>query len=511
MVYNMVGIADLQKFNIKRCQMKIDNKYCYFYLTGVSLMDFLDMLNYKSWLYKTYQKSVTVRYVYIVKKLEKGNVVLRTTVGFGPLLLRFIMIKGYSVNESDLDAFKARTVIFPELKIKLYDFQERMVNDWINSGGIGVIKAPTGAGKTVLGCAIIKKTGRKTLILVHTSDLLINVWTDSLVKTFGPGIMSQVGIVGGGITDDDRMTMKIGSRTNDFDENMRKDIVIATFQTLINHMDELPEYKFGLMINDETHHCPAQMFKKVNAVIKAPYKLGLSATIKRLDGLEREIFGQLGDIQSKVSIRELINKGILAEPRFQSPIIVDKNIIEKIETCGYGGLNLSRYVKKMSASSTKKKDYIVNICKNVSARDRRFLLFTDYVKAEDVFVRDVYADSILKEGVKISIIDQNMSSDERSTVFNFLEEGEISGIIFGKLGSEGVNIPSVDVVIMSNGLKSPITFCQRVGRAMRRVEGKIFCDVYEVLIDTPMEIRWSEYNFAEYREEGFQKLVYKVE
>jgi superfamily II DNA or RNA helicase len=253
------------------------------------------------------------------------------------------------------------------------------------------------------------------------------------------------------------------------------------------------------------------MFRKINTIVRAPYKLGLSATIRRLDGLERDIFGQLGDVQSRVSIRELINKGILAEPRFQSPIIVDKVIIDEIDNCGLGGLSLSRFVKKKSASSEKKKNYIVDICKNIAARDRKFLLFTDYVYAEDVYVRDMYADALLKESVRVTVIDQGMSAEERSAVFGFLETGEINGIVFGKLGSEGVNIPSVDVVVMANGIKSPITYTQRVGRAMRRIPGKEWCDVFEVLIDTKMELRWSDFNFAEYREEGFQKLVYRVE
>lgn len=388
-------------------------------------------------------------------------------------------------------------------KDRVYDVTIDDAHSYIGNGMIN--------HNTVVGCAAIKQTGRKALILVHTSDLLINVWNDSLIKCFGPGIMSQVGIVGGGLTDADRMAMKVGARSNDFDENMRKDIVIATFQTLNNKLDELSRYKFGLMIVDETHHVPSQMFRKVNAMIRAPYKMGLSATIRRLDGLERDIFGQLGDIQSSVSIRELINKGILAEPRFQSPIIVDKDIIEEIDNCGFGGLNLSRFVKKKSASSEKKKNYIVNICKNVAARGRKFLLFTDYVYAEDVYVRDMYAEALLAEGIRASIIDQGMSAEERGVVFGFLEKGEISGIVFGKLGAEGINIPSVDVVIMANGIKSPITYCQRVGRAMRRIPGKEWCDVFEVLIDTKMEIKWSEFNFAEYREEGFQKLVYKVE
>ena len=999
----MVGLSELKKHfeNVKKCNMSLSDKYCYFSLSGVSTIDFLDIVNYKSWVYKSFQKMVNIRYVYIIKKLEKGITIVRTSVGFAPLLLRFLRIKGYQVRDEDIEVFKARNIVFPDLRIKLYDFQDRMVKDWMAAGGLGVIKCPTGGGKTILACSIVKQIARKTLILVHTSDLLINVWNDSLVKSFGQGIMGQVGIIGGGLTDKDRVAMRLGVRSGDFTENVRKDIVIATFQTLMNRMDELTQYKFGLMIVDECipidseiwtqdgivqyenlgygqdykrdifqvwsrdngdiivnngykkiktrmkhmyrtivetgdelicsldhkvlsrksdgreefveieiakniarslikpydmrkdcilarafgyilgdgwidvnrdsgaggdyeglarlqydlkrlnyyssigeereldstinsisygrltvhgtvynikfekrfsellvllghpigrktnqiyqipdwimngnidvkrefiagylgaessnpgfrgdndnklkksffvprfsfskrvdlierglefadqfkklledlsvhvsdistvegnirkdgtitkkiivtvgnqvdnlrryldvgcrycnekekegeiirlflkyvdecnqerlamrdnvislhnggmkneriisavnnsrtssqkdilsswgvedsnnydimrkylvhatngivadilhphkrddgsdiiaecakikkgmydfsdwkkkvcgdvifldilrheyrgyeqgytltvnsdhnyfvngfnvkncHHCPAQMFRKVNAVIRAPYKLGLSATIDRLDGMTRDVFGQLGDVQSKVSIRELINRGILAEPRFQSPIIVDHDVMDAIQDSGLSGLSYSRLVKKKSAASQKKKDYVVNICKNIAARNRKFLLFTDYVNAEDVFVRDNYAESLLKEDVLVSVIDQDMASDERSSVFNFLETGDISGIIFGKLGSEGVNIPSVDVVVMANSIKSPITFTQRVGRTMRRVPGKDFCDVYEVLLDLPTELKWSDFNFSEYRAEGFQKLTYRVE
>ncbi len=330
-------------------------------------------------------------------------------------------------------------------KEKVYDLTVDDVHSYIGNGIVN--------HNTILACSVIKQIARKTLILVHTSDLLINVWNDSLIKAFGQGIMGQVGIIGGGLSDKDRAAMRLGVRSGDFDENVKKDIVIATFQTLMNKMEDLTKYKFGLMIVDECHHVPANMFRKVNAVIRAPYKLGLSATTTRLDGMEKDCFGQLGDIRSTVSIRELINRGILAEPRFQSPIIVDYDVIDSLQDSGLAGLNYSRLVKKKSASSQKKKDYVVNICKNIAARNRKFLLFTDYVNAEDVFVRDMYADSLLKEGALVSIIDQDMTSDERSSVFNFLETGEISGIIFGKLGSEGVNIPSVDVVVMANAIK----------------------------------------------------------
>ncbi len=307
---------------------------------------------------------------------------------------------------------------------------------------------------------------------------------------------------------------------DDWSKKVKGDFI---FLDIIRHKYRGYEQGYDLQVNKDhnylvngfqihnCHHAPAEMFRKVNQVVSAPYKCGLSATMKRLDGLEKDCFGQLGDIQSSVPIRELINKGILTEPRFQSPVIVDKDVCESVEKCGYRGLEFSRFVKKKSASSKIKKDFIINICRNVDARNRKFLLFTDYVAAQDVYIRDMYSDTLSKMGVPVNIIDQGMTSEERSSVFNNLENGDISGIVLGKLGSEGVNIPSVNVVIMANALKSPITFTQRVGRAMRSAPGKTFCDVYEVLIDLNIELKWSYFNFQEYRDEGFQKLMYKVE
>ena len=491
----------------RRCDILVKDSYCFFGLYNVDSSELVDIINFKSWTHSSYRKNYNVRYVNVIRSLKNKNYVVRTSIGFGPLLLRYLRSKGFIVDSS---VFNSSSIFLPKFRLTLYDFQCKMVNDWLNAGGIGVIKSPTGSGKTIIGCKIIEEIKKKTLILVHTSDLLTNVWIESLINCFGLSITNKIGIVGGKLSNSDRADMNLSVRDG-FVNNIEKDIVIATFQTLNNKLDEVSKYKFGLVIVDESHHAPAEMFRKVNSVVSAPYKCGLSATMKRLDGLEKDCFGQLGDIQSSVPIRELINKGILTEPRFQSPVIVDKEVCESVEKCGYRGLEFSRFVKKKSASSKMKKDFIVNVCRNVDARGRKFLLFTDYVAASDVYIRDMYSDTLSKMGVPVSIIDQGMTSEERNSVFSSLESGEISGIVLGKLGSEGVNIPSVNVVVMANALKSPITFTQRVGRAMRSAPGKVFCDVYEVLMDLDIELKWSYFNFQEYRDEGFQKLMYKVE
>ena len=80
------------------------------------------------------------------------------------------------------------------------------------------------------------------------------------------------------------------------------------------------------------------------------------------------------------------------------------------------------------------------------------------------------------------------------------------------MGAEGVNIPYVDCVIMNNSTKSTILFPQRVGRAMRSVsdKSKINAHIYEILLNTPLELRWSKVNFYEYEIENYEKNIMKV-
>lgn len=235
------------------------------------------------------------------------------------------------------------------------------------------------------------------------------------------------------------------------------------------------------------------------------------------------IWGLLGDIVYKIGIKELVRKNVLVEPIFNTIIINDEFTQRKIATCGLSKLDLSRYVKGMSASSITKRNYILQITKNLCLSGKRFIMYTDFVnetglgvrikkipimKDIHVFTRDNYVEELNKLGVRAIGVSSDMSGSERENVFNMLENGRIDGLIFGKLGSEGVNIPKVDSVILCNSTKSTILFPQRVGRALRVVKNdysKKSAFVYEVLLNVPMEQKWSQDNFFEYRVEGYIK------
>ena len=56
---------------------------------------------------------------------------------------------------------------------------------------------------------------------------------------------------------------------------------------------------FGLTVIDEVHHISAEVFSRALFKVVTPYMLGLSATMKRKDGLTRVFKMFLGDIVYK--------------------------------------------------------------------------------------------------------------------------------------------------------------------------------------------------------------------
>lgn len=129
-----------------------------------------------------------------------------------------------------------------------------------------LIQLPTGKGKSILALHIAYLLKQKTLILVHKDDL-VEGWTKDIKFCFGEQI--EVGLI-------KAKKRKIGPQ-----------FTIATVQTL-NRMkeDELNSYvkQFGFVVQDECHHVGLNIFNIIDK-FHAKYKLGLTATPKRTDGL----------------------------------------------------------------------------------------------------------------------------------------------------------------------------------------------------------------------------------
>jgi len=454
------------------------------------------ILTVKSWTFTTWNNnSEMINYVQ-AKKDQNGFTVVETKygIGFVPIFIKHLNGLGFILLNSDKTQFDlyqyCKEVNFPILKYQLRDYQYSCSLKW-DRDKLGVIKSPTGSGKTVMGCYIIKSSGFKTLILVHTIDL-INVWKESLLRAFGNNFNNRIGIFGSG---------KSVEKALDVYNN----VIIGTYQSAKQekNLNALKQAGFGLIINDECHHVPADTFKGVLNALMIPYKLGLSATPRRLDGREGDIFALVDSVKASVSIHELVKNKYVVKPEFYNIYWNDNNIIQKVANSNKNGLQKSLMLKKMSSTSHIKINLLIKLFKTFEKNNETFLLFADFVDAS-IAIESIIQKFVTKynENFIVTRVSQDMKSDERSAVFKQVGK-KYQGIIFAKLGSEGIDISAVDNVIIMSPSKSPTTFAQRTGRAMRIAPGKNKCKIFQFVLNNSNEKNWSEFSFDEYRNEGF--------
>jgi hypothetical protein len=153
--------------------------------------------------------------------------------------------------------------------------------DEILKHDLGVLSAPPGFGKTVIGAHLIAKRGCSTLVLVHRKELL-DQWIARLSLFLGIE-PKEIGRIGAG-------------------KNKPNGILdVAMIQSLVRK-DEVSDVVagYGQVIADECHHLPAVSFERVLNEIKARYVVGLTATPYRRDGHQPIIHMQCGPVRYKV-------------------------------------------------------------------------------------------------------------------------------------------------------------------------------------------------------------------
>jgi hypothetical protein len=166
----------------------------------------------------------------------------------------------------------------------------------------GVLVAPPGAGKTVMGCALIAKRKTPTLILVHRMPLL-EQWREQIARFLGIE------------------PKKIGTFTGTRKKQTGQ-IDIGMLPTLANMEDPDLYAPYGHVVIDECHHIPALSFEKVSKRIPARYVLGLTATPYRKDGHQAIIHMQCGPVRHEIKESESSNlekRAVIRETGFRMP------------------------------------------------------------------------------------------------------------------------------------------------------------------------------------------------
>ena len=182
-----------------------------------------------------------------------------------------------------LDLRVVSTVDYPQIKINLRPHQREAYTSWLKDTDNGVICMNTGKGKSILGIYCAYATRQKCLVIVNKNDL-VKGWAKDCAVCFGDSLTT--GLV-------KAAKRKVGEQ-----------ITIATIQTLNNwaknDLDSFNEFcsQFGMVIVDEMHHIAGSIYDLINH-FPAYYRIGLTATPERSDGLGDVMYWYLGNLAYK--------------------------------------------------------------------------------------------------------------------------------------------------------------------------------------------------------------------
>jgi superfamily II DNA or RNA helicase len=309
---------------------------------------------------------------------------------------------------------------------------------------------------------------RATLVIAPTLDL-VRQWFDLLRATFG----GPVGLIGGG-------AYRLESLT------------VTTYDSAYLHMEHVGA-RFGLLVFDECHHLPGASYGLSAKLSLAPYRLGLTATPERTDGRDAELEALCGPIVYRKDIVELSGDYLADYETVRltvelSPAERTEYDAERARYRGFvmaEGIRMSspdgwtQFMQRASRSAEGRRAWQAYLRQKELAfsapakleqvayllhrhRDDRVLLFTgDNATAYQVSRRFL-----------VPAITHQTRVPERSEILSGLAAKRYGAVVTSKVLNEGVDIPEANVAIVMSGSGSVREHVQRLGRILRKKDGK---------------------------------------
>lgn len=355
-------------------------------------------------------------------------------------------------------------------------------------GGSGTIVLPCGAGKTIVGLAVMHALQCNTLILTPNT-VSVRQWIDELL---------------------DKTTLtaeQIGEYTGQKKEI--KPVTISTYQTMTYrkrgtksengtisrahypHFELFDSRDWGLVIYDEVHLLPAPVFS-ITAELQARRRLGLTATLVREDGREEDVFSLIGPKKYDVPWKDLERQGWIATAdvvEIRAPLPDDYRL------------------KYVTAPPRQKYRVAAENPAKFTVLDELLAKHPD----DHMLIIGMYLDQLqaVADRYGYPLITGKTPVKQRRKIYGQFKEGVFKRIIISKVGNFAIDLPNANVMIQISGMfGSRQEEAQRLGRILRPNEdGSAWAHFYTIVSQDTQDQEFGANRQLFLTEQGYQYTI----
>lgn len=306
----------------------------------------------------------------------------------------------------------------------------------------------TGTGKTYLSAFDVKKVDpRRFLFVVHRLNIAqtsMQAYRNIFGESKSMGIYS-------------------GTRLE-----AEADFIFSTVQTISReeHLTRFSRNHFDYIVIDETHRASANSYQRILDHFRPAFLLGMTATPERTDGLDVfKVFDY--NIAYEIRLHKALDEEMLSPFHYYgvADISVDGVLLE--DKANFNQLSSNERIDRIIEKSK------VYGCDNGKVKG---LIFCS--KAEECVL---LSDGFNKRGFRTVVILGGVNDEVRTSSIAQLELGELDYIFSYDVLNEGIDIPSVNQIIMLRPTQSAIVFVQQLGRGLRKTDDKEYLTVIDFI------------------------------
>ena len=371
-------------------------------------------------------------------------------------------------------------------RLKIRDYQIDAVHHAI-SRNRALLVSPTASGKSLVIYTLVRyyhMMGLKTLILVPTTSLVEQMYTDFQDYGWSPGTYCQKIYQG-------------------HDRKVTKDVVISTWQSIYKMPKKYFE-SFGCVIGDEAHFFKAKSLTGIMTKLhQCKYRFGLTGTLDGTQTHRLVLEGLFGAVENVTTTKELMDKKTLANLRIKCIVLKHPSIRER--------MTYAEEIQYLVANE-KRNNFISDLLLHLNGNT--LCLFQLVEKHGKILFGQVNAAA---KNRKVFFVYGKTDADTREDIRSIVEN-EKDAIIIASYGtfSTGINIRNLHNIVFSSPSKSKIRVLQSIGRGLRRSSNKMGILVFDIADDISYKERrnFTLTHFTEriniYNEQQFNYEISKV-